>query len=226
MTEENGEKKARELHVTVDSEQMKQLAMDLAKEKLKNEKLEHNYNPDRVNEQLKDEVEDLKGKLELTAEIALAEKKKKLGLAPDNQMTPDQVMAYEKGLESGSDKKSPSGSAPLQDNYFEQQKSDLYKHKFENEKEMVSTLQKLAREGNSEAKSYLDALMAQFIKAKKANPNVPDVFYDPNQASELPLMKSEHGFLTPVDKNEGDLGKLIKKWKDEARAKREEGVQK
>jgi len=40
MSEESGEKKTKELHITVDSEQMKQMALDLAKEKIKNKELE------------------------------------------------------------------------------------------------------------------------------------------------------------------------------------------
>ena len=224
MSNEENEAKSKSLKITVDSEQMKQLAMDLAKEKIKNEKLE--------DEKLK-QAEDKPLLFNSDSDLATrkiqvyekfhderflkAESKEELSQMVTNLV--NEVAEKRKPTPSG-------GSAPMNDKQFPNQNvDDLYRHKFSNEKEMVQTLQKLSREGDSNAKSYLDALLSQYIKAKKANPNVPDAFYDPNAPENLPDLKHEGGFLTPVDKSEGDIGRLLEQWKQQRNAKRESGKQ-
>ncbi len=60
---------------------------------------------------LKDEAEDYKGKLEMVAQMNLDRKRREL-CAPDSIKTPEELMAYEKGLKN-SGNSPPSGSAPL-----------------------------------------------------------------------------------------------------------------
>jgi hypothetical protein len=233
MSNEENEKKPRELKITVDSEQMKQLAMDLAKEQLK---------VSALTEKVLDKNEDKRI-------IFKDEEDKNIQFNSSDTLEKRKLQAYEKfhqekflKAESKQElndmitnlvnevaekrKEAPEGSAPLnsQQMGFNGQ-DDLYKHRFQNEKELVSTLRDLAHSGSEEAKSYLDALMVQFIKSKKQNPNSPDNSYDSNSPENLPLLKREGQFLTPVRKEEGDIGKILEAWKRERNAKRESGKQ-
>jgi hypothetical protein len=216
------EKKAKSLHITVDSEQMKQMALDLAKEKIKNEKLEEEKLKQAEDKNIQFNSSDSLEARKLQAyekfhqeRFLKAESKDEL-----NDMITDLVNeATQKRKEV------PEGSAPLNSQQMGSNgQDDLYKHRFANEKEMISTLRDLARTGDENAKSYLDALMAQFIRAKKQNPNVPDAYFDPNAPENMPLCHKEGQFLVP-EKGQGDIGKILEAWKRERNAKRESGKQ-
>jgi hypothetical protein len=62
-------------------------------------------------EKLRDERDDFKGKLEMIAEMEFNRQRQKLG-APDSVKSPEELMAYEKGLKNANNSP-PSGSAPL-----------------------------------------------------------------------------------------------------------------
>lgn len=234
MTEEN-EKKPRELKISIDSEQMKQMAMDLAKSQLKISSLEEKTLDQQGETKrilFKDEGESkpllFNSDSDLaTRKIQCYERFKDERFLSSEITTKEQLSQAVTNLVNevaNSRTKTPEGSAPLNDRQMgsNSQIDDLYRHKFQNEKELVSTLQKLSREGSTEAKSYLDALMVQYIKAKKANPNQPDAFYDPNSPENLPDLHKEGQFLVP-EKGQGDIGKILEHWKQIRNAKREEG---
>lgn len=189
------EKKAKEIHVKVDSSQIISMAEELAEEKRKNKLLEANkdYNPSKINEQLTSEVEDLKGKLGLIAEKALSDKKKSLGLDPNNSMSPEEVMGYEKGLESGSGK-APSGSAPANDAQYGKSSSDLLTRKWSSHAEMVQFLKE--NSDDPEARKYYDALWKQAIQAMKTGQKIEynpqsDLKNESSQPVELRLSGKE-----------------------------------
>jgi hypothetical protein len=171
-----------------------------------------------------DENQDLKSKLGLAAEKALQKKKQELGLNPNSSMTPDEVLAYEKGLqEKNSNGKGPSGTAPLNRAQLGERGTDLYHTRFSNPQELISTLQKLSHEGNAEAQSYLDKLTEQFVRVYIHGKKPLEEYHDPNSPENLPDLKKEGNYLTPVRKEEGDLGRLIDSWRIQAKRKREEG---
>lgn len=115
-------------------------------------------------------------------------------------------------------KPAPTGSAPLNSQQMGT-RTDLYHMKFDNPKQMVETLSKMAREGNVEAKSYLDSITARWIDAKKKNPQIPDPYFDPNAPENLPLMKKIGEFVpegvTPQDPTEGTLGGIVEAWRQQ-----------
>lgn len=229
--EENPNKK--ELKITVDSEQMKQLALDLAKEQLKVSALTEKVLDKSENKRIlfKDEEEK---NIQFNSSDSLEARKlqayekfhqEKFLKAESKQELNDMITNLVNEV-AVSRTKTPEGSAPLNSQQMGSNgQDDLYKHRFANEKEMISTLRDLARTGDENAKSYLDALLAQYIKAKKQNPNTPDVPYDPNAPENMPDLKKEGQFLTPVRKEEGDIGKILEAWKRERNAKRESGKQ-
>jgi len=221
MSNEEDEKKAKSLHITVDSKQMEQLATDLAKEKIKNEKLE-----DEKLKQGEDKPLLFNSDSDLaTRKIQVWEKfhdERMLSAQTKEELT--QMVTNLVNEVAVSRTKAPSGSAPLNSQQMGSDgQDDLYKHRFSNEKEMISTLLKLSRENDQNAKSYLDAMLQNYVKAKKQNPNVPDAYFDPNAPENLPLLKKEGQFLVPVDPKEGDIGKILEAWKQIRNAKREEG---
>lgn len=231
MSEEN-EKKPRELKITVDDTAMKELALSLAKEQLKVASLEEKTLDQQGETKriiFKDEGESKP--LLFNSDSDLATRKLQVWekfhderfLSATTKEELNQMVTNLVNEVAASRKQAPSGSAPMNSQQMGSigQNDDLYRHKFANEKEMVQTLQKLSREGDQNAKSYLDALLSQYIKAKKANPNQPDQFYDPNAPENLPDLVKQGEFLTPVRKEDGDIGKILEQFKRERNAKRE-----
>jgi hypothetical protein len=94
---------------------------------------------------------------------------------------------------------------------------------------MVDEITRVMHEGKTqqeraEARSYYDKLMETWIRNKR-NQQGADSTFDPNRIENLPLLtKTPEGFVTPQDKNEGDIGKILKKWKLEREQKMKEGA--
>jgi hypothetical protein len=139
--------------------------------------LEENKDKFRSKEAIEEENQDLREKLSLAAQVAFEKKKAELGCSDSEIDTPDKLLAWEKG-KSGKDSSSPSGSAPLQSNYFEQFKGKpeggISKKKFASHSEMVKFLK--VNEEDPEARKYIEALWKQTIQAMK---NGEKIEYNP-----------------------------------------------
>jgi len=127
-------------------------------------------------------------------------------------------------------KPTPSGSAPMNDAQFGIKSGDLYRRKFSSDKEMIDSVLDQMRNGKTqaerdEARSYYDKMLGLWVRSKRHNQGL-DGFYDPNKIEHLPnLKRTPEGFMTPENKDEGDIGKILAHWRIEAKRKREEGVQ-
>ncbi|MGA2522907.1 MAG: hypothetical protein ABSF65_01990 [Candidatus Bathyarchaeia archaeon] len=174
----------REIKITVDNEQTKLLAKELAKAELEKE-------------QLKQQL----------AQIAFREIERKLDA--NSIMDEEKRKFYHDNINQFSlDYPSRAGIAPLNSRQYGSNDS-LYNRKFGSQKEMVDEITRVMHEGKTqqeraEARSYYDKLM---------------------EIENLPLLtKTPEGFVTPQDKNEGDIGKILKKWKLEREQKMKEGA--
>jgi hypothetical protein len=98
---------------------------------------------------------------------------------------------------------------------------NLFTRKFLDSQEMVSELRRLSKEGTpqerADSEHYLDELWRKYVLDKRAMPTRSEVSHNPNSPESLLELglKQKDGFLTPADKEDGDLGKLQKKWRDE-----------
>lgn len=159
--------------------------------------------------ELEEKNEDLTAKLELQAQLAFERKKKELGCSDSEIDTPDKLFAWEKG-KSGSG--SPSGSAPLQSNYFDQfekSNADLLKKIYPDSKSMISDVRSRARMGDQTAQKVLEKWMQNYLENKKRNPQTADVIYDPNskEALEELNLKRVGEWLIREDSDPFDLKK-------------------
>jgi hypothetical protein len=121
-------------------------------------------------------------------------------------------------------KGTPTGSAPMNDSQLGKSTESLFNRKFGSEKEMVESIIDQMNNGatqelRDEAKSYYAALLKKWIQTRKREPNAPEGFFNPNLPENLPLLKEEHGFKVPENPEEGDIGKLLKKWREERKQK-------
>ena len=176
-------------------------------------------------EKLREENEDLKGKLQLAAEVAFDRKKRELGCTDADIDTPDKLLSWEKG-KSGRGSGSPSGSAPLQSDYHEfAQNNDLLKKVYPDSKTMVEDVRSRARMGDQTAQKVLDKWTQNFIENKKRNPQQPDVFYDPNskEALEELRLRKLGEWLTP--EGESDPFDLKKNFRERNRKRLQKGVE-
>ncbi|MCJ7633436.1 hypothetical protein MUP77_13745 [Candidatus Bathyarchaeota archaeon] len=138
-------------------------------------------------EQLKEENEDLKGKLSMIAEVALEKKKKELGCTDSEINTPEALMAWEKGKTGRGS--TPSGSAPLQSNYegfMPQNTGDIIKRKFNSVEEMIMALRK---QKTPESEAIIKELWRRGIQGwrEAGRPTLkypPDDPISPNQQTE------------------------------------------
>jgi len=116
---------------------------------------------EKTKEELEEENEDFKAKLELLAEKELEARMSKLGI-PEHERNyfrenPEGLKAYEMAKKSSI----PSPSFPLDSQQLEAQKG------FNSYEEMVEALRKAEREGNKEAKRILNTLMQKAMLGVK-----------------------------------------------------------
>lgn len=109
----------------------------------------------------------------------------------------------------------PAGSAPLNSEQYGQKETNLYEKKYSSHYEMVSDLINKSHAGNTEAQSYLNSLMKQYVFSKKRNLSTPEGFYDPNSSEALQRLDlvQKDGILTPRDPRDGDIGKVLGKFR-------------
>jgi hypothetical protein len=86
---------------------------------------------------------------------------------------------------------------------------------------MVSELRRLSHEGTpqekAEAEHYINALFRQYALDKRTNSTRPEPSTNPNTPEallELGLVQKGEN-LTPANPEDGDLGQLQKKWREE-----------
>ena len=218
MSNQQPENKGREIKVTVDNVQMQSMALDLAKEQLKTEKL--------VDILARREVQD--------DHSDLAEKKlqvyQKFGDSNAlNCQTTEELRNFITQKINDASRQTPAGSAPLNSQQYGQ-KDDLYTHHYSSFGEMVQNLTNKIHDPNStdeqrrEAQSYYDSLLKKWIQTQKRNPEVPTGFYDPNAPENLPsdLKRTPEGFL--VSENEGDIKRITNNWRNERLRKMGRGI--
>jgi len=213
MSENNGEKKEK-ITVNVDTKRTEELA--------------------RENERLKMTLEKAEEKPDLEVKSTLEDKKLDLynQLHDDRILTAkdeDELKATAKvliaeGLEAKRQK--PTGSAPIQSDYFENQKKtdDIFTRKFETVQDMVKELHRREKSENSRVSSQATAILNELFKrwtaSVKAGQNPS--FYDPNTEDNLPITKkTTEGFRVPVIPSEGDLGKFKKTHKEKEKEAKE-----
>jgi len=208
MTEQSQQNKGREIKVTVDNEQMKSMALDLAKEQLKNDKLADAL----ARREVADDHNDL-----ATKKLQVYQK-----FGDSNALncsTVEDLRNFVTQKINDASKPIPAGSPLVPQQYG--QKDDLYTHHYSDFGSMVSDLKDKIRDPNStdeqrrEAQSYYDSLLKKWIQTQKRNPEVPTGFYDPNVPEHLPsdLKRTPEGFL--ISENEGDLKMLQNRWRAE-----------
>jgi hypothetical protein len=78
---------------------------------------------------------------------------------------------------------------------------------------MHSTNPKEAEEG----KEAYEQFLKKWVLDKRQNPTRPEQSYNPNTPEALLQLglRQKDGFLTPANPEDGDLGKLQKKWRAE-----------
>ena len=223
MSEQN-DKNKKEIRVTVDNEQTKSLALELAQEKIKNEKL-----VDRIaGKEVKEDHDDLaEKKLQAIAKFGRPD----LFLQADTKEKLSAIMtSYINELaERANPTQKAGGTAPANAQQYGIKSEDLYTRKFLDSQEMVSELRRLSKEGTPQEKAdsehYLNELWKKYVLDKRANPTRSEPSQNPNTPealSELDLVQKD-GFLTPRNKEDGDLGALQRKWRLERKRKMREG---
>lgn len=206
----------KEIKVTVDNEQTKILAEELARERLKNERLVDTL----ARREIQGDNSDLATrKLQVYQKFGDSK-------ALDCQTTEELRDLVTSLINERAPNPTPAGSAPLNSAQYGQS-DDLYKRRFPDQKSMIDAL--LADMHGSDprkaeiARSYYDKMLAIWIKSKRSKQGLDD-FFDPNRVENLPLLKDVNGFKVPVDPSEGDIGRLQKMWRAERTRKAQEGA--
>jgi preprotein translocase subunit SecD len=162
-------------------------------------------------EQVIQERDDLKEKLDMLATAQFEKKKRELN-APDSITTVEALKAYEEGIRQ----KENGGSAPMNDRQMgiPEGSDDIMKVKFNSVQDEIRELRRRERHPNPEianqAKELLTALYQKSLDAGKQGQ--PPQTFDPNTKEalqDLRLIKKD-GFLTPLDPEEGDLAQFKK----------------
>lgn len=210
------EKKDQKIKITVDNEQTKALAEELARERIKNDKL-----VDKIaSNEVKEDHNDL-----ATRKLQAFEKfhNENFLHAETTSELSQMITNYINDIASKG-KGEPSGSAPANAQQYGAKPEDLYTKPYSSYQEMVQDLRKKSAEGNPEAKQYLDSLIKKWILDKRENPTRPEPSFNPNtpeSLSDLDLVQKGEN-LTPQNKEDGDLQRLQKRWREE-RKRRMEG---
>lgn len=220
MSAENNDKD-RKIKITVDNEQTKILAEELARERLKNDKLVDYVAGKEVNEDHNDLA---------TLKLQAYQKfKNPMFLDAENKETLSAMLTnYINELaEKANPTQKPSGVAPANDLQYGRGKEDLYTRKFYDSQQMVSELRRLSKEGTPQEKAdsehYLGELWRKYVLDKRAMPTRAEPSVNPNSPeslTELGLVQKD-GFLTPANKEDGDLGQLQRKWREERKRRME-----
>lgn len=206
MSNEENEKKLGEalkkgeFKITVDDTAMKQMAETNAELKQKVKELE----------QKEGESFDLEAKRK---ELAKDFNDKRFLEAENKQELAQMVAEAVKEAQEIKQGK-PTGSAPMNDRQLGvSQGSDIMTQKFNSTKDMIAELRRREKSVNAqtsqEAKKILEALYRKSLEAQKQSGQAIPLF-DPNNPENLPELKEEHGFKTPIDPTTGDLGEFKK----------------
>jgi hypothetical protein len=159
-------------------------------------------------QRLKDEKEDYKSKLEIVAQMNLERKKRELG-APDSITTPDELIAYEKGLKDSHG--IPSGSAPL--NQFQLGDGKLG---FETLPQMI---QWLRDNPSAENEKILNQLFMKSIQGSKRE-RIPEYSEDPVEKSSV--LEVESNVMSPTSKKDPNIESDVERYNAVLRKRREE----
>ncbi|MGD0158862.1 MAG: hypothetical protein ABSB89_01025 [Candidatus Bathyarchaeia archaeon] len=146
--------------------------------------------------------------------------------AQNRQMLASMITSFVNDIASRTNPTPPStGTAPLNDAQYGARPQDLYTKPYTDFQSLVKDLREKARSGSKEAESYLNSLFEKHRELKMQDPHRPEPSYNPNSPEaleELNLVKKD-GFLTPSKVEDGDLGQLQKKWREERKRQKEEG---
>lgn len=170
-------------------------------------------NAKKETEELKSEVEDLKGKLGIIAEKALEAKMDKLGISDQDRETfrqnPEMLRGYELGISqnSNSRQQAPSGSAPLNN---QQLHGSQGSQGYGSVQEMLDDLYSRERQGDKNATAIIQKLVLKVARGTlKGQQN--NEFEKP-QEKESGTVTRVITPLTVEDEDESELAKLgIKK---------------
>jgi transcriptional regulator of met regulon len=182
MTEENNEKpnpQIQKIEVTVDNEQMKAMALELAEEKLKNQK--HLTNEEKLGEA---EVQRINNEKFIEAKLDFAERTgdDSFRECKSKEELTKKLNEYVKlGVEQAKIKgKEPSGNAPLNSQQYGQQGiTDL--RKLPVNANTILYLNNLRRNGDKNASQILDELWAKSISSWRQSGHQP-LNYSPDDA--------------------------------------------
>jgi hypothetical protein len=227
MSSEENPNKPRELKITVDSEQMKQMAMDLAKSQLKISKLEEKTLDQQGETKrilFKDEGESKP--LLFNSDSDLATRKiqvwekfhdERFLSATTKEELSSMLTNYINEV-AEKRKPAPSGSAPLQSDYQEFQKSGTYP----SHKALVEDLYRREREGDVTAHQILNKLFDKHFREFKKQSQTPDKLLDPNSKEALEELNliQKNGFLQPANPEDGDIGQYKRKYRERQQTKR------
>lgn len=201
MSEENKEKQ--KVNVTLDTRETERLA--------------------RESERLKMQLEK-EGKTPDTGNFNLAEKKLEMFEQTGNKLyldckTREEIKNLTTSLMREVTKHGTPSGSPLVNQQYGVKNEGLFSRKFDSEKEMVDTILEYMHSEDlskaSEGKEAYEAFLKKWIMDKRQNPTRPEPSYSPNSPEALLDLglESKDGFLSPKDKNSGDLGKLQALWR-------------
>jgi lipopolysaccharide export LptBFGC system permease protein LptF len=226
------EDKEKTIHVKVDSSQITEMAQELAKEKLKNEKLAKQLDKE-IESQVDKEFssDDLKEKDTEIAKALLEDMKERMSLAYEKEGIPfdstqirsmQDIDTHAKILSTLQKREfktnTPSGHDLVSQQLGEKQKNGSYP----SVEAMIDDLHDRAevfrgtKEGN-EAEKILNELFKKGIQGQKENQQLFKQYQRP-----LPELVSKDGLLVPSDKNEGDLAQWTKTFRRRKKIERDE----
>lgn len=207
MSDENKEAK---LRITVDNKSTEEL-VKILKEKEEKEKVEKDPESDLAEKKI--QAIQKFGRPDLFLQADTKEKLSAILSSYINEL-----------VERANPTQKPSGSALVPQQYGAKPE-DLYTRKFFDSQEMVSELRRLSHEGTprekAEAEHYLNEIWKKYVLDKRSNPTRAEPSQNPNTPEsllELGLVQKGEN-LTPANPEDGDLGKLQRKWREERKRK-------
>lgn len=202
MTEEKGngytlKRTGSDIKITVDNEQTRVLAEELARERLKNKS---------------EDPEDLAKKIDQANSEFNTDM---FSQATSKDMLKAMIKTKIADLIAHEHHGTPAGS-PLVPQQMGEKPTDLWTKSYTSYQEMISDLQKKKAESSKEAESYLNQMLSQWATGKRLNPHA-DNSYNPNVPEALPQLKGVEGTSakTPLNPEEGDIGSIMAHWKKE-----------